>query len=161
MFQSSFWGVSLSLVPCSLGGVCPGGLCQGYPRTEPPPIRWKAGGAHPSGMLSCLTLKSIGIRTRSKQDPVWRLIHTVRFFLNATAFFTCDFVKLFTWCSCNLCVLCELHIAIAQNGCATHSCVMSHANSIAVTPCEQYHWHPYNPLHAIKNAVAFTKNRAV
>ena len=26
----------------------------------------------------------------------------MRFFLNGTAFFTCDFVKLFTWCDCDL-----------------------------------------------------------
>ena len=35
-------------------------------------------------------------------------------------------------------------------------------HQIAVLQCEQYHWHPYNPFHAMyKNTVALRKNRTV
>ena len=35
-------------------------------------------------------------------------------------------------------------------------------NQITVLQCEQYHWQPYNPVHAMhKNAVALRKNRTV
>ena len=41
--------------------------------------------------------------------------------------FTCNFVKLFTWCDCNLYrYILESHIAATQNGYGTHSCVTSH-----------------------------------
>ena len=75
----------------------------------------------------------------------------VRFFLNATAFFTCDFVKLFTQCDCDLCrYILESHMATARNG--YESLFMC---DITVLPYEQSHRHPHNSL---KNAVAFRKN---
>ena len=42
-------------------------------------------------------------------------------------FVTCDFVKLFTWCDCDLYrYKLESHMAITQNGYGTHSCVSSY-----------------------------------
>ena len=83
-------------------------------------------------VLKCVSKQNVHHGMRNEDEAhfsfslLQRLVHTVRFFLNATVFFTCDFLKLFTGCDCDLCVFYESHIAIAQNGCATHSCVMSH-----------------------------------
>ena len=37
---------------------------------------------------------------------------------------------------------------------------MSHVNSIAVTPWEQYYWHPHNPLYAIKKSQSHSQTPA-
>ena len=49
-------------------------------------------------------------------------------------FFTCDFVKLFTWCDCDLYgYILESHIAITQNGYETHSmCDIAHTSATVI-----------------------------
>ena len=71
-------------------------------------------------------------------------------------FFTCDLVKLFTWCDCNLYVY-DVYLESWNHTSQSHRMgvepihVRCHTQkSIAVAPCEQYHLPPHNLLHAIK-----------
>ena len=67
-------------------------------------------------------------------------------FLNATAFFfTCDFVKVFTQCNCDLYrYILESHITITQNVYETHS--MSNVTHTCVTAISILQSHHMNSL---------------
>ena len=76
-------------------------------------------------------------------------------------FYTCIFVKLFTWCDgldviCNVLTL-KSHIAIAQNRYGTHSCVTSHT-SMHRTQRKSHHVNSVINNHTIQ--FLYIKNRS-
>ena len=107
--------------------------------------------------------------------PRLRLVHMIRYFVNATAFFNaflwncshgaitiCMYMCIDTYV-CNL----ESHITIAHHTSQWHrmgveSIHMQHCTQkyITVTPSEQYHWYPHNPLHAIKKSQSHSEKIA-
>ena len=93
-----------------------------------------------------------------------RLIHTAWFFLNATAcFFTCDFVKLFTQCDCDLYrYILESHITIAQNRYETHSMSdIAHTNVTGIW--QSHHMNSLRDIHTthFSNSSRIHRNRTV
>ena len=73
-----------------------------------------------------------------------------RFF---NAFFTCDFVKLFTECDCDLYrYILESHIAILQNAYETHSmCDVAHTCATVILILQSHHMNSLIDIHTTQS----------